>query len=244
MTEYEKATRLQRLNGAMDYITKHFAVVSVIVAVLGATLAIIFIEAYLRVFDWRIIWIIEYTDILKIGLIVVAVLSSFSFYVWSSAKDAINIATQPERSWAFVHLFALTLWCASLGFYLWRDYHSPEPYWGLHINLHLAIIALIGLWLFAINFSRDFPNLTGTQIAWIIFVVTGNVSILGSAFGYYTRDTGGFLHDVYLKDKELRSVGLVLLTSHHVVLYTKDKTVVIVPAGDVVRLEKRQDEKK
>jgi hypothetical protein len=45
MTEEEKAIRLQRLNGAMDYITKHFAVISVVTAVIGATLAIIFIEA-------------------------------------------------------------------------------------------------------------------------------------------------------------------------------------------------------
>jgi hypothetical protein len=242
MTPEEKAARLQRLNGVMDYITKHFAVVSVLVAVIGASLAIIFIAAYLRVFDWRIIWIIEYADILKIGLIVVAVFSGFSYYIWSAAKDAINLANEKGKSWAAVWSFGILLWCLSLGYFLWQDYHSPEPYWGLHIQMHMAIIALIGLWLTAINFSRDFPNLNGTQIAWAVFLTVGNISILGSAFGFWTRDSGGFFHDVYLKDnKELRDVGLVLLTSHHVVLYTKDKTVVTVPSGDVTRLEKRKE---
>jgi hypothetical protein len=39
-------------------------------------------------------------------------------------------------------------------------------------------------------------------------------------------------------------VGLVMLTSHHVVLYTKEKTVVMIPASDVTRLERRQDDTK
>src|SRR5690242_10382348 len=141
MTEDERAAKLLRLNGAMDFITKHFAVISVAMAAIGATLAIIFIAAYLRVFDWRIIWTIEYTDVLKIGLIVVAVLSSFAWYVWSSARDAIDLATKSGRSWAWVWLFGLALWCLSLGSFLWTDYHSPEPLYALHIFLHVAILA-------------------------------------------------------------------------------------------------------
>jgi hypothetical protein len=77
-------------------------------------------------------------------------------------------------------------------------------------------------------------------VAWIIFFVVCNISSLGTAFGYYTRDSGGFLHDVFLKDKELHDVGLVMLTSHHVVLCTKDQTIIVVPAGDVIRLERRK----
>jgi hypothetical protein len=59
MIDDARVAKLQRLSGGMDFITKHFAVLSVATAVFGATAAIIFIAAYLRVFDWRIIWIIE-----------------------------------------------------------------------------------------------------------------------------------------------------------------------------------------
>jgi hypothetical protein len=156
MTEDEKATKLQSLNRAMDFITKHFAVLSVAVAIIGATLAIIFIAAYLRIFDWRIIWIIEYSDVLKIGLLVVAVLSGFSFYIWSSAKDAISLTTQHEGSWIWVHLFGFILWCLSLGSFLWTDYHSPEPHYGLHLWLHMSILAVIALGVVAINLSAIF----------------------------------------------------------------------------------------
>ena len=230
--------RLVRVQTAFDFATRHFAVLSIGVGVFGATMAVIFIAAYLRVFDWRIIWIIEYADVLKIGLIVVAVFSSFAYWIWSSTRDAINIATQREPSWIWVHLFGLLMWCLSLGSFLYSDYHSPDPHYALHIWLHLAILAMIGLVLLPMNAARDFPNLTAPQIAWLVFLVVSNVSTLGTAFGYFTRDTGGFSHNVFLKNEELRNVGLVMLTSHHVVLYTKDQTVIVVPVTDVVKLER------
>ena len=240
MADDAKAAKLQRLNGEMDFITKHFAVLSVALAVFGATAAIIFIAAYLRVFDWRIIWIIEYADVLKIGLIVVALFSGFSYFIWTAARNAIDLSTERGRSWIWVHIFGAFLWCLSLGTFLYEDYHSPEPHYELHIWLHLAILALTNLWLVPMNVTRDFPDLNAKQVAWIAFLIVSNVSALGTAFGYYTRDTDGFRHDVFLKDKELRDVGLVMLTSHHVVLYTKDKTVVVVPASDVTRLERKK----
>jgi hypothetical protein len=240
MIDDAKAAKLQRLNGAMDFITKHFAVLSVALAVFGMTTAIIFIAAYLRVFDWRIIWIIEYADVLKIGLITVALFSGFSYYIWSGARDAIDLATQRGRSWVWIHLFGVALWCLSLGSVLYTDYHSPEPHYAMHIWAHLAIFAVIGLWLVPMNVIRDFPDLNAKQVAWIIFVIVSNVSTLGTAFGYYTRDTEGFVHDVFLRDAELHDVGLVMITSHHVVLYTKEQTVIVVPAGDVTKIERKK----
>jgi hypothetical protein len=75
MTDAASEAKRQSLRDAFDFATKHFAVLSVAITVFGATMAIIFIAAYLRVFDWRIIWVIEYADVLKVGLIVVAVSS-------------------------------------------------------------------------------------------------------------------------------------------------------------------------
>ena len=89
--------RRVRVASAFEYLTKHFAVLSVMATVVGATLAVIFIAAYLRVFDWRLIWIIEYPDILKVALVTIAVFSGFSFYIWSAAADAINLTTRHSR---------------------------------------------------------------------------------------------------------------------------------------------------
>jgi len=58
----------------------------------------------------------------------------------------------------------------------------------LHIWLHLAFFALIALWLVPMNVTRDFPDLNAKQVALIGFLIVGNLSTLGTAFGYYTRE--------------------------------------------------------
>jgi hypothetical protein len=209
MSDEIRAANLQRLGKAFDFATKHFAILSLGIGVLGAAMAVIFIAAYLRVFDWRLIWIIEYSDVLKIGLIIIALLSGFSYWIWSSTRDAIDLHKhRGDLSWAWVHLTGLLLWCISLGTFLYSDYHSPEPHYGLHLTLHVAILAVIGLAKLPMDVTKDFPNLTSPQIAWLFFVMVSNVSLIGSAFGYYTRDTSGFSHDVFLKNEELHDVGL------------------------------------
>lgn len=214
MDQADKSARIQRLRDAMNFVTKNFAVISVVTAAVGATLAIIFIAAYLRVFDWRIIWIIEYTDVLKIGLIIVATLSSFSFYVYSSASDAINLVTERGKGRGLTWAIGLTIWCLSLGSFLWTDYYSADPHYALHLILHIAIFAMIGLWLVVINLVREFPDMNGRRIAWVIFLIVCNVSTLGTAFGYYTRDSEGFRHDVYLRTGEITTS--VLCSSHRI----------------------------
>jgi hypothetical protein len=205
-----KTAKLQQLSSAMDFITKHFAVLSVAMAVFGAASAIIFIDAYLRVFDSQIIWIIEYPDVLKIGLMVIALFSAFSFWVWSAARDAIDLSKKHERSWLWIHLSGVLLWCLSLAHALYLDYHSTEPHYAMHVWLHFAFFAVIALGLTATKAARDFPNLTATQVAWITFIVVANISTLGTAFGYYTRDGSGHRYDVFLKERDLHEVRLVM----------------------------------
>jgi hypothetical protein len=240
MTDGTGNARLRSLQGGFDFISKHFAVLSVAAAVIGAAMAMIFIAAYLRVFDWRIIWIVEYSDVLKIGLIVVALLSGFSFFIWSSASQAIDFAKQSGRTRIVSVSFGVAILCLSLGIYLYEDYRSPEPHYALHIWVHLAVLAIIGLVTILLSAVRNFQQFDASRAALVVLLVVTNVSIVGTAFGYYTRDTQGFNHDVFLKNEELRSVGVVMLTSHHVVLYTKDHTVIVVPASDVAKLERHK----
>jgi hypothetical protein len=47
---------------------------------------------------------------------------------------------------------------------------------------------------------------------------------------------GGSILNVTLKNEELKQVGVVMVTSHHVILYSDRKTIVV-PASDVVKIE-------
>lgn len=61
----------------LDLATRNFALLSAGVILLGGFTASLFLAAYLRVFDWRLIWIIEPSDILKVGILSLALLSGF-----------------------------------------------------------------------------------------------------------------------------------------------------------------------
>jgi hypothetical protein len=56
----------------LDFITKYFVVLSAVAIAAGSSIVIIFIYGYFAIFDWNLIWIIEYPDIAKFTLIVIA----------------------------------------------------------------------------------------------------------------------------------------------------------------------------
>src|ERR1700753_3661436 len=81
----------------LDTVTKHFAVISTALTVTAVLSSTVFLYGYLSVFDWRLIWVIEYSDVLKFGLIVLAFLASFAGGYSVYVEDAYAFITQPER---------------------------------------------------------------------------------------------------------------------------------------------------
>ena len=60
----------------LSFITAHFAVLSLLSLIAIVLCSTLFVYGYLSAFDWQLIWIIEYTDILKLGLVALALISS------------------------------------------------------------------------------------------------------------------------------------------------------------------------
>ena len=58
----------------------------------------------------------------------------------------------------------------------------------------------------------------------LLFVSMG---AFGGTFGSYAKYSKGLTHDVFLKDREMSNVRLVLFTSHHTVLYAGTDVVVL-----------------
>jgi hypothetical protein len=54
---------------ALQVVRENLAVISAAAVVIGVALAIIFLTAYLLVFDWHLLWFVQYTDILTFGLL-------------------------------------------------------------------------------------------------------------------------------------------------------------------------------
>lgn len=53
----------------LAFATEHFLVLSAVLLVAAVAAGTFFLAGYLSVFDWRLIWVIEYADILKVGLV-------------------------------------------------------------------------------------------------------------------------------------------------------------------------------
>ena len=51
--------------GVLQLVKDNFAIISGAAVVIGVALAITFLTAYLLVFDWHLLWFVQYTDILK-----------------------------------------------------------------------------------------------------------------------------------------------------------------------------------
>jgi hypothetical protein len=61
----------------MEWLTKNFAVVSAVLVFAAATGAVFFMFGYLSTFDWTLIWLVEYTDLAQLFLIVGGLISGF-----------------------------------------------------------------------------------------------------------------------------------------------------------------------
>ena len=72
-------------------IKENFVVVSALAFAIGVALATTFLAAYLSVFDWHLMWFVQYTDILTFGLIAVGVISGSLTFIQSASQTVIGL---------------------------------------------------------------------------------------------------------------------------------------------------------
>ena len=203
----------------------------IIVGIAASTTAL---SAYLRVFDWHLIWIIDYPDVIKWGLVTLAVISAFALSGWSIIDDAIVWVSSNNYKPA---IWLAAFWSISLAVWLLIDYRSQEPHYSLTFFLHLTVFMLT---ITAVNIAqtvRLYPtNITRHVIADAFFIIF-SAGIIGTMIGYMLRDGWGFQHHVDTKSTvDYRSVGLVMITSRYVVIWDRDHAVIL-PAEDVTKIE-------
>ena len=210
-------------------------------ALLGST---VFLYGYLLVFDWRLIWVIEYSDVIKFGLIIFAVLTGSVTFLQGYATDAYNaVFNEDPKKRLWWAKFVTFMFFLSFVPKIWSDETSEVHYYMLHIMLHVSVLLIGGVTIMAVYRFRSWkirtPQDWANDAVWVVVVL----SIFGQTFGYYSRDMDGFKHDVILKGVEMKNVGVVMITSHHTVLYSDKGDVIVVPSTDVNQIIKKADSK-
>jgi hypothetical protein len=131
----------------------------------------------------------------------------------------------------------------SFGTKILSDETSDVHYYMLHIMAHLSVLLFGLITVHAVVRFRSWKSVTPNDWANDAIFVIFALSIFGQTFGYYTRDMDGFKHDVILKGVEMKDVGVVMITSHHTVLYSDKGDVIVVPSADVNQIIKKADSK-
>lgn len=218
----------------LEDIKEYFALISASVALAALLGSTVFLYAYLAVFDWRLIWVIEYGDVLKFGLVIFGIVTGYLATIQGFAMNAYNaLFSEDPKQRIFWQKFIAVLFVTSFVFDILRDETHEEHYYALHITMHLSVLLVGVVTFWTVHRFRNWDSVTYRDVASDAILTIFVLSIFGQTFGYYTRDSAGFKHDVTLKGIEMKNVGVVMITSHHTVLFTESNDTIVIPSADV-----------
>ena len=219
----------------LRYIKENFVVVSGIAVVLGIGLSTMFLSAYLAVFDWHLIWFIQYTDILTFGFIGVGIIGGSFLFLQSLVQSVLGLGVfNGKRAWKGLLIF-VGFWILLYAGSMYLQYRSVEPHYQYITAAWLSVIAAISLVVTPVLYLRVgfWPNF-GQIIGILLSAIVGSLTF-GQWLGYsmlYSR----FNQNVYLKGATLTNVKLVAVLSRHTILLD-GKTLVVVPTADIAEFK-------
>jgi hypothetical protein len=128
----------------------------------------------------------------------------------------------------------------SFALHITDDETSANPYWGLHIYLHLSILTVAFVTFRAVKISKTYSEYNLRAVLNDLAIFIAAMLIFGSTLGYYVRDIGGFRQEITFKDGKTLDAGIVMITPHHFVLYANGQAITV-PTGDVTKIVSTRD---
>jgi hypothetical protein len=219
----------------LDLITKNFLVFSSLVLGVASTISMLFLTAYLGVFDWNLVWLIEYSDLTKLFLIGVGLIASFltSIIYWFQDVHTWLVARAPNQFWFFVIMCVLVIPFPLIMLYL--DYRSANPLLIYHALRALSWFLFALLIVVAFQRSGNWRvvgwKTIGNDFAGLALFVT----IVGLTLGHYVKDVSEYSRTITTKGGKFDGVKVIMFLSHHVA-FLSDRKVVVVPTSDVTEI--------
>ena len=216
----------------LQFVRENFVVISGIAVIVGIGLSTMFLSAYLSVFDWHLLWFIQYTDILTFGLIGIGIIGTSFIFLDSLVRSVLNLGVfNGKRAWKGLLIF-VGFWTFVFAVLQFAQYRSAEPHYQHVTAAWLSVIAVVSLIVTPVLYFRSGvrPNV-GQIIGILISVMIGALSF-GQWLGYSMLYSSGFNQDVYLKGATLNNVKLVAILARHTILLD-GKTLRVVPTTDI-----------
>ncbi|WP_441230073.1 hypothetical protein AB7828_10150 [Tardiphaga sp. 215_C5_N2_1] len=220
----------------LDSLTRYFVAISALTVGLSSAVAMIMLSAYLSIFDWTLIWIIEYSDLAKLALVGTALASGIYITAFQYIQSIYDAYTDKTKFRYFIFGFMILIWGLTTGRELYLDYASNGPLY----SYHLAKTLSWGLFLF-IAFVGPSHLADWTQRKWSVIgsdisMLTVFLGLTAATFAFYTRDVSENSHEIKTKSATFDRTKIIMMLSHHVV-FMVEKRVVVIPASDVVKIE-------
>jgi hypothetical protein len=218
----------------LEAVKDNFVLVSATAVLVGVVLSTMFLAAYLSVFDWHLLWFVQYTDIITFGLLAVGVIGGSLTFMQSAAQTVLGLFGMKGRSWWMHGIFLLVLVFGIVAFQLWDAKLSGEGYF--HILLGATVLGLgIVLIMQIVGYvaTVTLPNLT--QAFWLLLSLGFTTVSLGQWLGYSVQESSK-CQDITLKDKTLSDMKVVIVMSRYTVLF-KDNVLYVVPTGDITKFQ-------
>lgn len=223
---------------SIAFVTEHFVVISAACILASSVLTLDFVFAYLANFDWNLIWIIEYPDLTKFVLIGTALTTAVTFSLTNFAAEILSRMRREQRLRGYVG-WMIALYLAVAGFltYLNRnDAHRQiyEVFW---------VISALGAGYLVYLAIKDSPHWLGGNVKLLLgdaAVAMFLVATFGTTLAMRIKYAEPVLHDVVTADHKYDRAAIVMLLSHHTILYVDGRTVVV-PSASVVSMTSIND---
>ena len=82
----------------LQFLKENFALVSAIAALIGIALSTTFLAAYLSVFDWHLLWFVQYTDVITFGLLAIGIITGSLTFIQASAQTVLGLFGMKGRA--------------------------------------------------------------------------------------------------------------------------------------------------
>jgi hypothetical protein len=229
----EQATATVTPGQVLQVAKDNFVIVSATTVAFGVALATIFLASYLSIFDWHLLWFVQYTDIITFGLVALGILGGSLTLLQALAQTVLSAAENSGKVKRSRLRIAGLIFVLLSALILFGKIRRGEEYF--HI-LFGATAIFIGVWLLLsvieIITRRAWP--TVGQVMFVMFFAVLNTICFGQWLGFSVKETSEFNQDIYLKDQTLNNAKLVIVMSRHTVLL-KDGVLYVVPTADVAK---------
>jgi hypothetical protein len=228
---------MPRATQALEFLTEHFAVVSALAAVVVFLCTTVSLYSYLSTFDWRLIWVVEYSDVFKASFIALALISSLAITLYG-LMSAFMLFSANLSNFELLMAASISMVICGLAYILIAWLISGEFQAEAGMFWLLLSITVINIeWR-----VQEYPNISPSNLIICVALILLTASSLGRALASFTVGIGGVRYDVTLKAEKIENLGLVLVTSHHTILYA-DKNAIVVPTTEIMKLQARSTQR-